>query len=174
MRPRPWFSRLARVVSALVGLFCVLYLGIFAIGWYATYLRGAPTCVRYEVAGHGDPPAVDAEVVAAALAGSGLARTKTRKYDDEWEGADAAVALYGSRAESNIFVCTRQKRARAYQDVARRIEAELLRRHLAVTASLQRDAAVYACNPGCTVASVPVPVDFAALNATVLAFPAGP
>jgi len=170
---RRWTGRIARGFSLLVGLVCVLYLGVFALGWYATYVRDTPTCVRYEVPEGSEPPGVGAEAVAAALAGSGLALVKSRKYFDQWADAGSEVTLYGSRAASNIFVCTRLKRSRAYQDLARRVESELLRRQLAVTASLQRDASVFACNPACSVTGVGVPVDFASLNATVLAFPAG-
>ncbi len=172
-RARRWIGLLARGFSLLVGLACILYLGVFALGWYATYVRDTPTCVRYQVPEGSEPPAVGAAAVAAALAGSGLAVVKSRKYFDQWADAGSEVTLYGSRADSNIFVCTRQKRSRAYQDLARRIEAELLRRHLAVTASLQRDASVFACNPSCSVPGIGVPVDFASLNGTVLAFPAG-
>jgi hypothetical protein len=87
-----------------------------------------------------------------------------------WESSQATVSFYSSpdSGDYSMFVCTKKRDARLWQQVAQRVEQLPQGNVTTATAWLQRNNRDFRCDPNCTV-QVRMPLDFEQLNRTVLA-----
>jgi len=157
---------------AASGALAVLFLAVAGVGWiyYVNSIKETPTCISFKVAGTVDGKAKVLEALQGVVESAGM--TLKAKHDASmvWEGPQTTVSYYSNleSGDYTIFVCTRNRDVRAWQEIAALVERALQGKVTTASAWLQRNNRDFKCDPNCTV-QVRMPLDFEQLNRTVLA-----
>ena len=149
-------------------LVLLISLGVGGI-YYANSIEETPTCISFKVSGPANTANKVLSDLQSVIDSVGMKLKTKRDTSLVWESPRATVSYYSNREVGgySIFVCSKKRNAKLWQEVSIRVEELLQRNAAAASAWLQRNNRDFKCDPNCTT-QVSMPLDFEQLNRTLL------